>query len=198
MDEVRVALVAYLVVLLLITCSPPTHSVKGASGCSAWQSHSDPPSVIRVLTRHNRIVRVPIRRYVLAVMGHEWPGYLPYALQQAGAVAVKQYAWWKAMHPRPSQYGCFDVHATTKDQIYRPDTARITNSHHLAVSSTWLTHILRDGRISMTGYRRGTPGRCGSDSTGWKLFALSGKDCARRGYSYRAILRVYYDGRIVN
>ncbi|MEP7377956.1 MAG: hypothetical protein ABI725_00180 [Chloroflexota bacterium] len=44
----------------------------------------------------------------------------------------------------------------------------------------------------MTGYRRGSRARCGADSTGYKLFALSAKRCANKGYNFREILRVYY------
>lgn len=189
-----------LLALSLILAQPTggVQSVDAASGCSAWASTTRPPPIIRVLTRGGHIVRVPIRKYVVTVMGHEWPGYLPYALQQAGAVAVKQYAWWKARHPRRSTVGCFDVRSGTTDQIYNPKTARITLSHYLAVASSWSTYIHKsDGTLLMTGYRRGKPGRrCGADANGWKLYALSAKQCAKRGYSYRAILRLYYQGKV--
>ena len=44
----------------------------------------------------------------------------------------------------------------------------------------------------MTGYRRGSKGACGSDATGWKLFARTATRCANNGKSYRDILRIYY------
>ena len=44
----------------------------------------------------------------------------------------------------------------------------------------------------MTGYRRGNKGACGSDATGWKLFARSATRCANQGEDYREILRIYY------
>jgi hypothetical protein len=52
--------------------------------------------------------------------------------------------------------------------------------------------IVKEGRFIMTGYRRGAKVRCGRDATGYKLFAMSGVDCARRGYGWRQILRTYY------
>ena len=59
-----------------------------------------PPDYIRVLRRQSgHVDRVPFKKYVLTVMGKEWPGYLPQQVIKAGAVAVKQYAWY----PRPGQ-----------------------------------------------------------------------------------------------
>jgi hypothetical protein len=56
--------------------------------------------------------------------------------------------------------------------------------------------IQKDGRFIMTGYRRGEKVRCGRDATGYKLFARSGVDCARKGYGWRQILRTYYGAGI--
>ena len=66
-----------------------------ASDCSSHVSLTRPPDSIRVLkVRSGRIVVVPFRKYVVTVMGKEWPSYLPQAVVEAGAVAVKQYAWY--------------------------------------------------------------------------------------------------------
>src|SRR6476469_1909214 len=75
-------------------------------------STSRPPDYIRVLRRQSgRVDRVPFKKYVLTVLGKEWPGYLPQQVINAGAVAVKQYAWYHALgNGRVSARGqCFDV-----------------------------------------------------------------------------------------
>jgi hypothetical protein len=68
----------------------------------------------------------------------------------------------------------------------------VSTDHYKAVDATWNVSIRKDGRFIMTGYRRGAKVRCGRDATGYKLFAMSGVDCARKGYGWRQILRTYY------
>ena len=168
--------------------------------CSRWKSTTKPPDYIRVLRhRSGRIVRVPLRRYVVTVMGKEWPSYLPQSVVEAGAVAVKQYAWYHAlMGPRHTRDGrCYDVVDSTSDQIYKPHRARIRADHYRAVDKTWGVSLLKGDRLFMTGYRRGNRRRCGRDATGWKLFARSASRCARRGKGYLQILRIYYSPNLV-
>ena len=138
--------------------------------------------------------RVSFRSYVITVMGKEWPSYLPQAVVEAGAVAVKQYAWYHALTRahRSARGQCFDVSDGVFDQLYKPGRARVTDDHRAAVSRTWNVRLLKYGRLFMTGYRRGFDVRCGRDHTGYKLFALSASNCARRGHSYLQILRRYY------
>ena len=56
--------------------------------------------------------------------------------------------------------------------------------------------LRKDGRFFMTGYRRGEKVRCGKDRTGYKLYARSAIQCARKGYGYQQILRTYYGPRL--
>lgn len=171
------------------------HVPSGGNDCSRWASTTQPPNYIRVL-RHKsgRIVRVPFKRYVVVVLGKEWPSYLPDALVHAGAVAVKQYAWYHVLRgPRRTPDGrCFDVRDGTRDQLFKPHKSRVRPIHHEAVEATWGVSLLKKGKLFMTGYRRGSKHRCGRDATGWKLFALSGVRCAYSGKSYIQILRIYY------
>jgi len=165
-----------------------------SSTCSGWGSLTRPPDSIRVLRRKSgRIETVQFRKYVVTVMGKEWPSYLPQSLVEAGAVAVKQYAWYHAVYSsRASDGRCYDVRDGTSDQLYKPGRARISSDHYHAVDATWNVTIRKDGRFMMTGYRRGEKVRCGRDATGYKLFAMSGIDCARKGLGWRQILRTYY------
>lgn len=167
----------------------------GGSDCSRWTSTTKPPEYIRVLrSKSGRIERVPFRRYVITVLGKEWPSYLPQAAVEAGAVAVKQYAWYHVLHgPRHTRDGrCFDVRDGTRDQLYKPHRARVNPDHYDAVDATWDVSLLRQGRLFMTGYRRGVNGRCGRDANGWKLYARTAARCAHRGKDYLQILRIYY------
>ena len=163
--------------------------------CQGWTSTTRPPDYIRVLrNRTGRVDRVPFKQYVVTVLGKEWPAYLPQAVIDAGAVAVKQYAWFHALgHGRVSRHGqCFDVTDGVGDQLYKPGRARVRPDHYTAVNETWTVRLIKNGQLFMTGYRTGGPTACGRDATGWKLFARSAVHCAERGMSYLQILRTYY------
>ena len=171
-------------------------AVAGAAGpsCSSHASLTRPPDSIRVLRRQSgRIEVVSFRKYVVTVMGKEWPSYLPQAVVEAGAVAVKQYAWYHAVYSSRSSGGrCFDVRDSTGDQLYKPNRSRIRPDHYAALDATWNVSLRKDGRFFMTGYRRGFKVRCGRDATGYKLFARSATQCARKGDGWQQILRTYY------
>lgn len=171
-----------------------------AVSCSGWASTSKPPATIRVLRhRTGRVVTVNFQRYVVTVMGKEWPSYLPFQVLEAGAVAVKQYGWYHALdgHQRMSRRGqCYDVVDSTRDQIYKPHKARVRPIHRRAVAATWATTLIKRGKFFMTGYRRGLKRRCGRDATGYKLFARSATKCARRGHDWLSILKIYYGPRL--
>lgn len=172
----------------------------GGGACSRWTSTTQPPNYIWVY-RHKsgRIDRVPFRKYVTVVMGKEWPSYLPQAVIEAGAVAVKQYAWYHALQgPRRTQDGrCFTVRDGTRDQLYRPGHARVAADHYDALDATWGITLRKNDRFFMTGYRRGENGPCGYDATGWKLFARSAARCAHHGKTFLQILKIYYSPNLV-
>jgi hypothetical protein len=190
-------LVGLAVVLPAETIGAPSVAAAAAPGwCSGWTSTTRPPNSIRVLRRSTgRVVRVPFKKYVATVMGKEWPSYLPQQVVEAGAVAVKQYAWYHALgRGRISRHGqCFDVTDGVGDQLYKPGRARVRPDHYAAIAATWNVRLVKNGSLFMTGYRTGGKGRCGHDTTGWKLYARSAVRCARkRGMGYLEILRLYY------
>ena len=187
--------VAVLLPAGLLAAPGPAAASSPGRDCSRWTSTTRPPDYIRVFrNRSGRIERVPFRRYVITVLGKEWPSYLPQAVVEAGAVAVKQYAWFHALRgPRHTRNGrCFDVRDGTSDQLYKPQRARVRSDHYRAVDKTWDVSLFKNGTMFMTGYRRGDKRRCGRDATGWKLFARSASRCANSGKSYLRILRIYY------
>jgi hypothetical protein len=179
---------------------PQSADARAGSSCSGWNSTTQPPQAIRVLRhRTGRVVTVNFQRYVVTVMGKEWPSYLPFQVIEAGAVAVKQYGWYHALdgHQRVSRRGqCYDVIDTTRDQLYNPHKARVRPIHRRAVAATWDTTLIKRGKFFMTGYRRGDKRRCGRDATGYKLFARSATRCAHGGHDWLSILRIYYGPRL--
>lgn len=167
----------------------------GGGDCSRWTRTDRPPDYIRVYrNKSGRIDRVPFRRYLVVVLGKEWPGYLPHAVIEAGAVAAKQYAWYHVLQgPRRLKDGrCFDVRDGIQDQLYRPNKSRVRQDHYNAVDATWHITLIKRDRFFMTGYRRGYKGRCGRDANGWKLFARTATRCAYSGKDFLQILRIYY------
>ncbi len=189
-----------LAILFPVAAMDPPPAFAGGSSCTGWQSTRVPPDNIRVFRKQTGAVEVvPFQTYVVTVMGKEWPGYLPIPLIEAGAVAVKQYAWFYVMEGRHrSSYvngagECYDVRDTTSDQLYKPEKARIVNKHWAAMNATWDYSLRKDGKQFLTGYRTGNKGDCAYDATGWKLFARSAVRCAEvLGYNWRQILAAYY------
>jgi hypothetical protein len=187
------------VVIPLAAMQPAPVSAGGS--CTGWQSTTVPPETVRVYRTQTGVVEVvPFQTYVVTVMGKEWPGYLPIPVIEAGAVAVKQYAWFYAMEGRHrSSYvnglgECFDVRDSTTDQLYKPEKARVVSKHWDAMYETWDYSLRKNDKQFLTGYRRGVKGECASNATGWKLFALTAVRCAEDlGYTWQLILRAYYD-----
>lgn len=187
-------MISALILAVTLTTAPINEHQVAANGCARHGSETTPPRTIRVRLTDRLIVRVPFLLYVARVVSSEW-NTVPTELRKAGALAVKQYAWYKAMHPRRSTAGCFDVWDDTRDQIYRVKSPPAYVWE--AVAQTWPWRILRDGRLFQTGYRTGRPVACARDVTGWKLFARSATRCANAGWSAARILTTYYDGRLV-
>ncbi len=159
--------------------------------CAAWHSESTPPPTIRVRLDLRHVVSVPFALYVARVVSSEWNKVAP-QLRLAGAVAVKQYGWWKTLRPRRSTAGCFDVWADTRDQIYRVKSPPAYV--WAAVRSTWPWRVLRAGRLVHTGYRTGQSRPCARDVDGYHLKARSAGRCAAAGWSAVRILERYYVG----
>jgi LysM repeat protein len=176
----------------------------GASRCTGWTDSSAPPSTIRVLrtfgSAAGTVQRVDFRSYVEMVMAAEWSVSLPAIALQAGAIAVKQYGWYYAMHYRGGRNAsgvCFDVRDTTADQIYRPETRAPTAAHKAAVSATWSMSIRRErlglpGQFILTGYRTGTIAVCGAERNGFVLYQAGVGDCADQGMTLEQIEGLYY------
>jgi hypothetical protein len=167
-----------------------------AAVCTGWSSTATPPPTIRVLRSATGVVQaVDFETYVKVVMPAEWPSSWPMESLRAGAVAIKQYAWYYAMHYRggTGTGGCYDVVDNTNDQVYKPETYTPAVSHIQAVESTWAESILKNGAFILTGYRPGSDVACGTDADGSHLYQYSARRCALDGKTGEEILHVYFD-----
>lgn len=191
------AVCASLFVSFLVVPASPVASA-GGERCTDWSSKIEPPPTINVYRVTEGFVEtVDFKDYVIRVVSREW-NVDQTALRRAGAVAAKQYAWYHVLHYRGGTYEgkCFDVRDSTADQLYAAKPLeQIPARVKQAVNDTWTWHLLRDGKFIMTGYRRGKDVPCAEDA-GWKLFALSGRKCAKAGWSTARLLRVYYTANL--
>lgn len=194
-----------LLIALLLPAALPAVPASAASTCGTnWTSDRTPPKTIRVLMadQHNRVVVAQFRSYVSMVMASgEFPTGLPTAVLEAGATAVKQYAWYYAMkgHHR-SNYKtasgiCYDVRNDTADQLFHT-VAHPTPKQLAAVDATWGLTLRKGNKFFLTGYRAGVASRCASDADGWRIFAKSMVACANQGWTRQQIQQRYYAPKI--
>lgn len=196
----RLAWVVAAISLLFPAAAMSPAPVEASRSCTGWTSITRPPDTIRVLRRDGTVEQVDFRRYVGIVMASgEWPSRMPTALLRAGAVAVKQFAWRHSLagNHRSSfvtdSGECYDVLSTTRDQLYRPDRASVTQKQWNAIDSTWGLSVRKNGNFMLTQYNSGSSSTaCGSDANGRVIRQRSARDCANKGYSPRQILRTYY------
>jgi peptidoglycan hydrolase-like amidase len=192
------ALCASVFVSIFVLPASPVAAF-GGDRCTDWTSRSEPPPTIRVYRVNEGFVEtVDFKDYVIRVVSREW-NVEQTALRRAGALAAKQYAWYHVLHYRGGSHDgkCFDVRDSTADQLYAAKPLeQIPARVKEAVNDTWTWHLLRDDKFIMTGYRRGKDRACAEDA-GYKLFATSGRKCAKNGWSTERLLRVYYTANLV-
>jgi hypothetical protein len=163
-----------------------------------------PPATIRVARRFpandpNGVIvavdTVDFRTYCVRVLSHEWapPGAFSDEALRAGALAVKDYAWYWATRPTKlpdvAAWGA-DVDDTTNYQVYMDwDYGQ---RYWDAVDSTWGTTMTRDGQIFQASYYAGDYSGAATDGnhmTQWgsQYWAAQGKDA-------QWIVDYYYPG----
>jgi Stage II sporulation protein len=199
----RLLLLASLAaVTLAAPLAPQVTSPALARSCGTdWHSRTQAPDTIRVYrSRTDTVETVSFRQYVGIVMASgEFPTWLPRAVLEVGATAVKQYAWYYALEGhhrsgyRTSSGACYDVRDDTMDQTYRPEKANPKPNQLAAIEATWGLTLRKHGRFFLTGYRTGTADRCARDADGWRIYTRSAQDCATsRDWSRRQIQEAYY------
>ncbi|MET8147911.1 SpoIID/LytB domain-containing protein [Actinoplanes sp. NPDC049668] len=167
-------------------------STGGPTGCTTDGTNSKLPSTILVYrVGLGRVDRVDFKTYVKNVLPNEWITSWPDASLEAGAMAVKSYGWYWALHSTRKTSGgqCYDVRDDTGDQVYRPSSAQASTSS--AVDRTWSTRMARNGNILRAHYCATTTA-CGGWVDGDWLSQYGSRDLANAGKNYQAILRHYY------
>jgi hypothetical protein len=192
--------IAGMIALGVLLVPSPAPVEAASSSCTGWANSLVPPTSIRVLrTATKRTQVVGFRTYVEKVMPAEWGASHPAAALEAGAVAVKQYAWYYALagHWRGGKDAlgkCYDVRDDSIDQVYSP-TRTPAASHLAAVAATWTWSVRRSDALVLTGYRPGI-GACGDNATGYRLYQLEASRCASvNRWTAEQILRTYYSPR---
>jgi peptidoglycan hydrolase-like amidase len=185
------ALAASLLLLPTIAVQPVE---AGKGRCTNWSSITNPPETIKVYRVNEGFVEtVDFKHYVMNVTAREW-NVDQRQLRYSGALAVKQYAWYHVLHYRGGKFNgkCFDVRDTTADQLFANKPAnQIPRRVRNAVNKTWDWHLHRDGKLPMTGYRRGENVACGANG-GYRLMVRSARKCAKQGWSAERILEKYF------
>ena len=179
--------------------TPPSASAAGA--CGTYASETVPPPTIRVFrTATGAVDTVDFRTYVKNVLSREWISSWTTESIRAGALAVKNYAWYQVLHWRGyvnARSECFDIFDSTRDQHYdpsRPTYAAMSS----AVDATWGTLALKAGRIFATYYTAGAAGEpCGANANGWQMFQWGSQACGLAGKSAAQIMATYYSGVVV-
>ena len=128
-------------------------------------------------------------------MAAEWGAGNPAEALKAGAVAVKEYAWYHAMFWRggtAEDGSCYDVVDSSLDQIYAPETRIPAASLVAAVDATWGVTVRRNTSLFVTHYQAGANVACGANADGAHLYQVSATHCAQDGMTYDLILTTYY------
>jgi len=166
--------------------------VTAPTGCSTDGTNSRLPTTILVYrVGLGRVDRVAFSTYVKNVLPNEWISSWPSASLDAGAMAVKSYGWYWALHSTRKTPGgqCYDVRDDTADQVYRPASA--VSSTSSAVDRTWSTRMTRSGNILQAHYCSTTTA-CGGWVDGNWMSQYGSRDQAAAGQGYGTILRSYY------
>ncbi len=174
-----------------LSSAPPT-------GCKTDGTDSKLPTTILVYRKSlNRVDRVAFKTYVKNVLPNEWMSHWPRESLRAGAIAVKNYGWYWALHSasKTSSGQCFDVYDHTFSQVYKPGSA--TAATNAAVDATWGTRLTRNGKIFQAQYCSTTTA-CGHWVDGDWMSQYGSRDKARAGWSYSRILRNYYRGIVLS
>jgi hypothetical protein len=134
--------------------------------------------------------RVSFVDYVRNVLPNEWRVEWPDASLEAGAIAVKEFAWYTAFVQRKwrSQGYPFDLIDSTCDQVYQDGKAN--SQTDAAIARTWWSWLTTpSGRIFPLYYRSNTdrcpifPGCMGQ---------VESAELASEGYSAQQILLHFY------
>ena len=173
-----------------LSSAPPT-----TTGCKTDGTHAKPPTTILVYRASlGRVDRVAFKTYVKNVLPNEWYSNWPKESLKAGAVAVKNYGWYWALHStrRTASGQCFDVYDHTNSQVYKPGSAQAATN--AAVNAMWGTRLTRNGKIFQAQFCATTTACSSWWVDGEWMSQYGSRDKAKAGWSHSRILKYYYKG----
>ncbi|MBL0385932.1 hypothetical protein JJB07_04640 [Tumebacillus sp. ITR2] len=154
------------------------------------------PTSIRVGIRANNntanpissVSVVPWYNYNIDVLPNEWIGSWPAQSLNAGAIAVKMYAWYHILHPK---YSNCDVDNTVNSQVYKAGSS-------YSATTTAVDNMSGIGILNSSGVMFETQYRAGSyDSTkpGTNIMSQNGTHYfADLGKTWSYMTSYYYSG----
>jgi len=157
----RLAIALFTAVIVVVFSAK--HPSPSYASCSGYFSDVTPPQTIRIY--HNnplkgadyQIYTRDFKTYVKESLPLEWDVGWQQASLQAGAIAVKQFAWdW--VNNSPGGPGCYDVDSTTNFQVWAPCPGPYCNTTvatNYAVEQIWNWLLNRSGAIYPTFYKAG-------------------------------------------
>jgi hypothetical protein len=186
------------------------HFSRAANGCA-----QENPEYIRVFMIHHKgssqpaeVLKMRFKSYVGRVMASgAWPAYKPGASLRAGAMVIKQRAHWFVCHPQEGYVfrgERYDIHNGSARAALPPSAddgqllrrgVYVHSNIREAVNDVWQYFLRKDDQMAKPQWA-GDGGRCGQVTTGNRLYEDGATDCARRGYRWKRILRVYLNARL--
>lgn len=136
--------------------------------------------------------------YVVNSLPNEWVPSWEQESLQAGAMAVKMFAWYKVLHPIKLDGWEFDLDNTTNFQTYREGNRfKESDEAHWRVRN--LAYTMPDGTIVELNYRAGIERNPNWQYRNANMMAQWGsKYWAERGQNMLQILQWYFQGRAMN
>jgi len=195
----RLAVAALLVVGVAAAAllPGPGHApVARAATCSGWTSHTEPPSTIRVLrVASGEVQTVRFRLYTKNVLSREWISSWTLRSLRAGALLVRNYAWYQVLHWRGGVNAdgiCYDVRDGVRDQVFDPSKP-IYRRVARAVDEMWGKLLHRNGAVFPTYYAAGSVGEaCGANANGTRAWQWGTQACGLDGLTPAKIVKTYY------
>lgn len=166
-------------------------------------AHNHPPTTIRVARTGHKLCstwlaagrpvlyveEMPFRDYVKNVLPNEWvPSWHPQALQ-AGAMAVKTFAWYKILTGVRQAETNADILDNTCDQYFATNSRQISTD--AAVDATWDYVMQRNEQIFPIFYRDRQE-RCEASGANPCLGQWQSQYAAEAGQNWQQILQTYY------
>lgn len=199
-----------VVVCTLLSLLPGIGSTENAQAQVNTIGATGFPSSIRVAIRENNasgepdprgriiyVANVNFDQYCRDVLPNEWFSNWPVASLEAGAIAVKMFAWYHHLHPVTVGNFTFDVDNTVNFQTYRTQSDQPSTDQAYYTTRN-LAYVKANREIFELNYRAGY-----ENSPNWqyrnaqKMSQWGSQYLALQGRTPIQILEFYYTGRML-